>query len=72
MALGDRITVLVDQGERAPVKHELAVGSSGGKVGWKREDGFVTIAEESRSGGLVRASAFAEGRVISVIEEPRR
>lgn len=72
MALGDRITVLVDQGERAPVKHEVAASTSGGKVTWKLADGLVTIAEVSRSGGVVRTAAFATSRVISVVEEPRR
>lgn len=72
MALGDVITVLVDEGGRGAVKHEIKAGSSGGNVSWKLEEGFVTVLEKSRNGSLVRGCAFAEGRVISVVEEPRR
>lgn len=72
MALRDTVSVLVDQGERSPVKHEVRVGSNGGTVSWERTGGFVEVHERTRNGGVVRSLAFAEPRVISVAFEPGR
>lgn len=72
MALRDTVSVLVDQGERQPVKHEVRVGSNGGTVKWVREGGFVTVTEATRNGGIVSEQAFAESRVISVLFQPDR
>lgn len=69
--LGDQITVTVDAGGRAPEERKIRANSNGGKVSWERDSGMVLVTESTGRGRVLATHAFAESRVVSVVEEPR-
>ena len=69
MAIRDRISVTVEQAGKV-ISYDVIVRQSGGTVSWNRKDaGFVTVIAASQSGVPRRTLAFAEARIISIVED---
>ena len=72
MALGDRVTVLIDVGVAKPREEVVEATGAGGSVAVLWHENLLTVTELTRGNRPKRRVSANVGKVVAVIEEPRR
>jgi hypothetical protein len=67
---GDRVEVLVDVGDSAAQRFEIAARRAGRRVEMFNVRVTVEVAEVTRSGTPIRTARFMASRVIAIVEHP--
>jgi hypothetical protein len=67
---GDRVEIVVDAGDGAPLRYDIVATRAGRRVEISIGRGVVEVSEVTRGGTAVRTARFMASRVLALVEHP--